>query len=86
MAKKEMATEAEVEAPPEEIQEVSAPKTGGKGATKKVVVKMGIREYFKTFDPNIHIYTRAALEIEFHDIMKSETEWKEALKEHTEGA
>lgn len=41
-----------------------------------------ITKYFQLANPDIHIYTRAALEVQFRGIMKTESEWSEALEEY----
>lgn len=47
--------------------------------------KMPIEKYFRTVDPPIHIYTRAALGVQFRGIMKTEAEWAKELEEYTRG-
>ena len=65
-----------------------------KGKTKDSVVTesktkkgpgISIAKHFQLSDPRIHKYTRAALEVQFRGIIKSETEWDSELASHIEG-
>ena len=77
MAKKRMSSDSKVISDSSDIEDVSLPIKKG---------SMSVEKYFQLFDPPIHIYTRAALEIKFRGIIKTESEWVESLKEHVEGA
>jgi len=60
-----------------------------RSAKSKVAKKadsMSVDKYFQLHDPNIHKYTRAALAIDFHGIMKTEKDWIDTLKDHIQGA
>jgi len=51
----------------------------------KVTKEISIGKYFQLHDPPIHKYTRVALDVEYHGIIKLASEWAIELKEYTRG-
>ena len=46
---------------------------------------MSIEKYFQLYDPPIHQYTRVALNVDYHGIIKLADEWAIELREYTRG-
>ncbi len=66
---------------PKEVNEDKSKKPQS-GVVKK---EMSIEKYFQLYDPPIHLYTRAALKVEFRGIIKLAKEWAAELEEYTRG-
>ena len=51
-------------------------------AKQKIEPRISIGKYFQLYDPPIHRYTKAYLEIQYHGKLKIESEWKKELAKH----
>ena len=49
---------------------------------KSVERTMKIERYFTIAKPSMHKYTKAAVVVDFHGIMKTMKEWETALKQY----